>query len=101
MAEENNGGSSFDRPMVKGEWTCADCSTQITELRFEPREGSDVYCLECFRSRSPRNNSSFERKMVKGDWSCVDCSTSITELPFQPREGSELRCRACYAKTKS
>ena len=101
MAEENNGGSSFDRPMVKGSWTCAECSGSITELRFEPRAGSDVYCLNCFRNRSPRSSSSsFDRKPVKGDWNCADCSTQITELPFQPREGSEVRCRECYSKTK-
>ncbi len=99
MAEENNEGSSVDRPMVKGNWTCAECSGSITELRFEPREGSDVYCPECFRNRKPRR-SSFDRTPVRGEWSCVDCSTQITELPFQPREGSEVRCRECYAKTK-
>ncbi|MBI2123845.1 MAG: hypothetical protein Q7S62_02100 [bacterium] len=39
--------------MFKGEWTCADCGTAITELPFQPREGSEVYCRDCYRNRKP------------------------------------------------
>lgn len=49
MDQENQGGNSFDRPMFKGDWKCADCGTAITELPFQPREGSDLRCRDCYR----------------------------------------------------
>ncbi|MBI1971441.1 MAG: hypothetical protein HYS52_01160 [Candidatus Wildermuthbacteria bacterium] len=60
MFEQNEGGR-FQRPMVQGNWTCANCNTGITELPFSPREGSDVFCQECYRNRPRSPRSDFRR----------------------------------------
>ncbi|HOK00404.1 MAG TPA: hypothetical protein PLE40_00785 [Candidatus Pacearchaeota archaeon] len=49
----NNKRGDFERKMVKGSWKCAECGKEITELPFDPREGSDVYCRDCYRNRKP------------------------------------------------
>jgi len=46
-------GGDFQRKMFQGNWKCADCGQEITELPFEPREGSEVYCRDCYRKRRP------------------------------------------------
>ena len=57
VEQENQGsGGSFDRPMFKGDWKCAECQTAITELPFQPREGSEVYCRDCYRNKRPQRN---------------------------------------------
>ncbi|MFH1367015.1 MAG: CxxC-x17-CxxC domain-containing protein [Patescibacteria group bacterium] len=42
------------RKMYQGNWTCAGCGAQITELPFEPDGTRPVYCRDCHRQR--RNN---------------------------------------------
>lgn len=32
----NRGGGNFQRQMYKGNWQCAKCGAEITELPFEP-----------------------------------------------------------------
>lgn len=39
------------RPMVQGNWKCAQCGADVTELPFSPREGSDVFCRDCYRNK--------------------------------------------------
>ncbi len=39
------------RRMVSGNWKCAGCGTSIHELPFEPKDGSDVYCRDCYSQR--------------------------------------------------
>ncbi len=46
------------REMVKGNWKCADCKTEITELPFEPSPDRDIYCRECWQKRRAQR---FER----------------------------------------
>ena len=41
--------ASGERKMFEGNWTCAECGTAITQLPFEPREGSSLKCLDCFK----------------------------------------------------
>jgi len=42
-----------DRQMHSGDWKCSGCSKAITELPFQPRETSNLLCLDCFKqSRS-------------------------------------------------
>lgn len=48
----NQGG--FQRKMFQGNWKCASCSADITELPFEPREGQEIYCRDCYRSQKTR-----------------------------------------------
>jgi CxxC-x17-CxxC domain-containing protein len=49
----NKKGGDFNRHMFEGNWKCAECGTDITELPFEPREGSKVYCKDCYRKMKP------------------------------------------------
>ncbi|MFZ5559592.1 MAG: CxxC-x17-CxxC domain-containing protein [Patescibacteria group bacterium] len=42
---------SFQRKMYQGNWKCASCGTDITELPFEPKEGQEIYCRDCYRSQ--------------------------------------------------
>jgi len=52
--DRRDGG--FQAKKFPGNWKCADCGVEITELPFEPREGSEVRCRECYRkTRPPRN----------------------------------------------
>ena len=46
------------REMVKGNWNCADCGTEITELPFEPSPDRPIYCRDCW---SKRRTQRFER----------------------------------------
>jgi len=36
------------RELVKGNWNCAECGVEITELPFRPTEGQPVHCKECW-----------------------------------------------------
>ncbi|MFA5083763.1 MAG: CxxC-x17-CxxC domain-containing protein [Candidatus Paceibacterota bacterium] len=53
MEFKNDREGGFKRQMVQGNWKCADCGAEITELPFEPRDGSSVYCRECYAKRRP------------------------------------------------
>ncbi|MBU1102734.1 hypothetical protein KJ853_03720 [Patescibacteria group bacterium] len=47
----------FQRQMFQGNWTCADCGAQITELPFKPAEDRPVYCRDCHQKhRVDRGN---------------------------------------------
>ena len=39
------------REMVKGNWKCADCGAEITELPFEPSGDRPIYCRDCHAKR--------------------------------------------------
>jgi len=89
MGEEKDNG---DSSMVQGQWTCADCGVEITQLPFQPKDGQSVTCKECWLKK--RNARSGQK--VQGNWKCADCGKTITELPFNPREGGKVYCRDCY-----
>jgi CxxC-x17-CxxC domain-containing protein len=38
-----------DRPKFSGTWTCAGCGAPITSLPFEPRDTSNLKCIDCFK----------------------------------------------------
>lgn len=38
-----------ERKMFTGDWTCSGCGTAITQLPFEPRDTSNLKCLDCFK----------------------------------------------------
>jgi len=45
------------RKMVKGNWKCAECGAEITELPFEPSPDRPIYCRDCWsKKRSERFN---------------------------------------------
>jgi len=39
------------REMIKGNWKCADCGTEITELPFEPSPDRPIYCRDCWSKK--------------------------------------------------
>ena len=46
------GGSarpSADRKMYEGNWTCSGCGAPITQLPFEPRDTTNLKCIDCFK----------------------------------------------------
>lgn len=47
----NNQNYSNDRPVFKGNWSCAQCGAEITELPFEPDGVRDLFCRDCNRER--------------------------------------------------
>ena len=42
------------RETVKGNWKCADCGKEITELPFEPSGDRPIYCRDCHAKRRPQ-----------------------------------------------
>jgi len=48
-----NQDSSFQRRMYQGNWKCADCGKEITELPFEPSPDRPIYCRDCWAKRKP------------------------------------------------
>ena len=44
-------GGFAPREMVKGNWKCADCGIEITELPFQPAPDRPIYCKECWAKR--------------------------------------------------
>ena len=44
-SNKNNG----DKPTFSGDWKCADCGATITSLPFQPRDTSNLKCIDCFK----------------------------------------------------
>jgi len=98
MADEKQDGGFSDRPMFQGDWKCAKCDAEIKELPFEPAEGRDLFCKECY-SQEPRVRRS-PRPMVQGKWECAGCKKKISELPFQPSGDRPIYCLDCYRSNR-
>ena len=47
----DNQGSFGPRQMFKGNWTCSNCGTEITELPFEPDGSRPIFCRDCHRQQ--------------------------------------------------
>lgn len=39
-----------EKPKFTGEWKCAGCGATITSLPFQPRDTSNLKCLDCFKA---------------------------------------------------
>jgi CxxC-x17-CxxC domain-containing protein len=39
-----------ERKMFEGDWSCAHCGGAITSLPFNPRDTSNLKCLDCFKA---------------------------------------------------
>jgi CxxC-x17-CxxC domain-containing protein len=93
---------SAPRKMYQGQWKCSKCGAEITELPFEPKGDSPLYCKECHRERLEQRGGGrdFQRRMYQGNWKCAKCGIEITQLPFEPKEGQEILCRDCYKAQK-
>lgn len=42
-------GPAAEKPKFAGEWKCAECGNTISSLPFEPRNTSNLKCLDCFK----------------------------------------------------
>jgi hypothetical protein len=38
-----------DKPRFAGDWKCAGCDSAITSLPFQPRDTSNLKCIDCFK----------------------------------------------------
>lgn len=52
--QKKQGGGSVprpagDKPKFAGNWICSGCGTAITSLPFEPRDTSNLKCIDCFK----------------------------------------------------
>jgi len=81
---------------------CAKCKKEC-EVPFEPTEGKDVLCQECFRkSRPPRrsfgrdNRRSFNREPRQMHKAICSKCKKACEVPFKPTEGKEVLCQECF-----
>jgi len=102
MNEEFSNGAS-SRPMFKGNWKCAECGREITQLPFEPREDrlDSLKCLDCHRASRPSDRSTRQsRPMVEGSWTCSGCGKEITRLPFEPKGDRPVQCLDCYRASR-
>lgn len=41
--------SSTEKPRFEGDWKCSNCGTGITSLPFQPRDTSNLLCIDCFK----------------------------------------------------
>ena len=39
-----------EKPRFAGAWHCASCGGDITSLPFQPRDTSNLKCLDCFKA---------------------------------------------------
>jgi CxxC-x17-CxxC domain-containing protein len=39
-----------EKPRFAGSWECAQCGGEITSLPFQPRDTSNLKCLDCFKA---------------------------------------------------
>ena len=55
MAYNDEQGGGFQRKMYQGNWKCAKCGTDITELPFEPDPNrlDQLLCRECHKQNRP------------------------------------------------
>lgn len=38
-----------DKPRFSGDWKCSGCGASITSLPFEPRDTTNLKCIDCFK----------------------------------------------------
>ena len=52
--DDDFGGSAIpvsgEKPRFTGNWECAGCGAEITSLPFQPRDTSNLKCLDCFKN---------------------------------------------------
>lgn len=103
--EETPSESSEERQMFKT--TCSDCGKE-TEVPFEPEEGREIYCKECYQKRRPRRRSfgrfggrrrDNERPREMHKATCSKCGKEA-EVPFKPDGRKPILCKECFIKQK-
>ncbi len=38
-----------ERQMIQGQWKCASCGGEISQLPFQPKNTENLKCLDCFK----------------------------------------------------
>ena len=58
MAFDNNRDGGFQRQMFQGNWKCAQCGADITELPFQPDPSrlDQLRCRDCHKQRMGGSN---------------------------------------------
>lgn len=41
--------NSGERTMYEGNWACSGCGAVISKLPFQPRDTSNLKCMDCFK----------------------------------------------------
>lgn len=51
MGNTSGGGNAQggEKKRIEGNWSCSGCGTAITSLPFEPRDTSNLLCIDCFK----------------------------------------------------
>ena len=44
-----NTAAPTEKKKVEGNWTCSGCGGAITSLPFEPRDTSNLLCIDCYK----------------------------------------------------
>jgi len=59
MDFQRNDGGGFEKKLFKGNWKCAKCGKEITELPFEPSPDrlDSLYCRDCYRPKRRFDNN--------------------------------------------
>ena len=86
--------SRGDRQMYKVDLQCGECTTQISQLPFQPTGDRPVYCLVCLRKRRD-TGARAPRQLYDVDVKCAECTTQISQLPFQPKGTGPIYCYDC------
>ena len=53
-SNQSGRGDFPPRQMFQGNWKCAECGAEITELPFKPAEDRPIYCRECHKNKRPK-----------------------------------------------
>jgi len=40
-----------EKKRIEGNWQCSNCQTAITSLPFEPRDTSNLLCIDCYKKK--------------------------------------------------
>ena len=51
--DDMDGGTPLvpgEKPKFEGDWSCAGCGGTISSLPFQPRDTSNLKCLDCFKA---------------------------------------------------
>jgi len=61
MAFDQSGGDRPESKKFQGNWKCAKCDKEITELPFDPDPNrlSELQCRDCHRQRKSFNRDRF------------------------------------------
>lgn len=48
-AQSGGNAPQGDRQKFEGNWTCKNCGNAITSLPFQPRDTTNLVCIDCYK----------------------------------------------------